>query len=818
MKSTFEKKYDKKEQKYIRMRRLKAFFESLFFYLCRIFPIDKNLISVCTFEGKGGFGCNPKYVVEELHRRNKNYKFVWFVNDLTRPMPEYVKKVSHTLWSRAYWLSKSKIWLDNYRKPYGTIKRKGQYYLNLNHYTIGIKCTGLYRGDGFSKMAYLVSKNDSDMVDDFVIDSLWCEKISSKALVYNGTYLKTGAPRCDVLYGDRSDYKKKFRKKHNLPENAKVLLFAPTFREGAQNGKRFVFSENWTIDFNRLIKNLETKFKGEWYICIRVHPQLASQFKQNEKNINCAKLIDESYADDMYEILAGMDAYISDYSSACFEAGFAKIPVFLYADDIERYTCSRGNLMWNMSTEKRNDVPNNKEITGDFDVKMPFTVATNNEELERDIFSFNKGNYEENLDTFYKNLGLVFNGNASAKLADKIEEKVNIEKIKPLLSVIVPVYNVEQYLHRCLDNLINQTYKNLEIILVDDGSTDSSGKICDEYAQKDSRIIVIHKENGGLVTARKAGINKATGIFAIHLDSDDWIEINAYEEMMKYAVKYDCDIVTSGCLRDYGNYVLQEYENSEKGFYEGTKLLELKSNLISIDTFFKSNLSIHIYNKLMKKDYLKFWTNKIDNFITIGEDAAVVYPAILNAKTLYVTEKNYYHYCLRGDSLMGTKNKTADNRLKIFLDNLQIEFFNAKANVKNALVQFEVLKMYYMLLRNPELIINHDGLCLFPFGNVKKEEKIVLYGAGKFGNALYVLLKSMGLNIVSRIDKKYQNEVDTPDVLKKIEYDKIIIGVLIYDVIENIKTELINNYLVSENSILSVSVNSILTLDKLKSN
>lgn len=411
---------DPKEMKYIRKRKRQAFCESLCFYACRIFPVRRNLISVCTFEGKGGFGCNPKPLVEELHRQNPKLQFVWFVNDMTKEFPDYIRKVPNTLWGRAYWLSRSKVWIDNYRKPYGTKKRKGQYYLNVNHYTIGIKCTGLWRGGGFSPMAYLVSKNDSDMIDDLVIDSKWCEEVSPKGLVYEGTYQKTGAPRCDVLYGDRGDAKSRFRKKHHIPEDAKVVLFAPTFREGAKDGKRFVFSEIWTIDFQRLLDNLEKKFGGTWYLCVRVHPQLAPTFQEYKNPEIQDRIIDESQADDMYEILAGMDAYISDYSSACFEAGFAHIPVFLYADDIQKYAKDRGALMWNIATDPRERIGNNKVMTPNFDVKLPFSLANDNEELEKDIMEFDKAKYDKVLNEFHENVGLVFNGRASESLADLI--------------------------------------------------------------------------------------------------------------------------------------------------------------------------------------------------------------------------------------------------------------------------------------------------------------------------------------------------------------------------------------------------------------
>lgn len=415
-----------KESNYIRYRKLKAFGNRICFYICRLFPVDRNLVSVCTFEGKGGFGCNPKYVVQELHDRNKDYKFVWFVNDLSKEMPDYIKKVPNTLWSRAYWLSRSKVWIDNYRKPYGTCKRKGQYYLNVNHYTVGIKCTGLWRGAGFSKMAYLVSKNDSDMIDDLVIDSKWCEVVSPKGLVYDGTYLKTGAPRLDVLYGDRSKAKESFRNRHGIDKDSKVVLYAPTFREGAKDGKRFVFSEEWSIDFKRLLDNLEKKFGGKWYLCVRVHPQLAPSFDDYHDEELKDRIINESQADDMYEILAGMDAYITDYSSACFEAGYAKIPVFIYADDIQKYANDRGSLMWNLATDPLDHVRNNKDITPEFDVRFPFSIAINNDELEHNIGEFDFGKYSSELDLLHNELGVVFEGNASEKISDVIEKKMKM--------------------------------------------------------------------------------------------------------------------------------------------------------------------------------------------------------------------------------------------------------------------------------------------------------------------------------------------------------------------------------------------------------
>ena len=117
--------------------------------------------------------------------------------------------------------------------------------------------------------------------------------------------------------------------------------------------------------------------------------------------------------------------------------------------------------------------------------------------------------------------------------------------VHPTLSVVIPIYNVEKYLRRCLDSVLNQNYDNMEIICVDDGSTDKSGLIADEYAQKDSRIQVIHKKNGGLVSARKAGTAVSKGSYITGIDSDDYIDADVYGEMMRSIMDADADLITS---------------------------------------------------------------------------------------------------------------------------------------------------------------------------------------------------------------------------------------------------------------------------------
>lgn len=409
------------EKQYITYRKWKAFCNKMKMVIFYSFPIKRNKIVVCTFEGDGGFGCNPKYIVEELHKRNETYEFVWLVNDMNKEFPDYIIKAPNKGWSRAFHLATAKIWIDNYRKPYGTIKRKGQYYFQTWHGTIGFKSTGLWRGTAFSQMAYMVSKNDSDMIDYVTIDSEWCREMFPKGLVYDGEFLMSGAPRCDVLYGDKRKEKEAFCRKFNLDKNVKLVMFAPTFREKAVEGIRSVFSEEWTIDFQRLINNLEKRFGGDWHLCVRVHPQLATKYSDVwlEKNI-----INVSQEDDMYEMLAAMDVLITDYSSVAMDASFASIPVFIYADDIEKYIQDRGSFLWNISSNPYDAITNNKLMTPDIDTILPYSIAQDNDELERNILEFDEEEYKNKLKHFEEDVKLVFDGKASSRVADKIVELI----------------------------------------------------------------------------------------------------------------------------------------------------------------------------------------------------------------------------------------------------------------------------------------------------------------------------------------------------------------------------------------------------------
>lgn len=212
-----------------------------------------------------------------------------------------------------------------------------------------------------------------------------------------------------------------------------------------------------------------------------------------------------------------------------------------------------------------------------------------------------------------------------------------------LISVIVPIYNVEKYLDKCVDSIINQTYKNLEIILVDDGSPDNCPKMCDDYAKKDSRIKVVHKENGGLSDARNAGMKVATGEYVSFIDSDDYISLDFYETLLQTMIDNDSDIVECSVVKFYENEKFDEYSDDLKVTnYETVDALD---GLISENPFKQ-----HVWNKLYKSSValdIPYAVGKLN------EDEFWTYQVFGKAKKVTRINQTMYYYFQRNGSIMG---------------------------------------------------------------------------------------------------------------------------------------------------------------------
>ncbi len=202
----------------------------------------------------------------------------------------------------------------------------------------------------------------------------------------------------------------------------------------------------------------------------------------------------------------------------------------------------------------------------------------------------------------------------------------------PTISVIVPVYKAEKYLVRCIDSILSQTFTDFELLLIDDGSPDSSGKICDEYAKRDSRIHVYHKENGGVSSARNLGLDKAKGDWVLFVDSDDWISPNTFSECMNQCA--DCDMLRFGYTSVYDE--------------EGTNTIEKCPETLNVKDFLKlvieRRIAVSVWGAVFRRDV--FLSNGIyfDTTLRMGEDWVVLVKVVLCSRKINFLPLPLYWY------------------------------------------------------------------------------------------------------------------------------------------------------------------------------
>ena len=225
--------------------------------------------------------------------------------------------------------------------------------------------------------------------------------------------------------------------------------------------------------------------------------------------------------------------------------------------------------------------------------------------------------------------------------------------MEDLISVIVPVYKVEEYLPNCLETIINQTYKNLEIILVDDGSPDKCPEICDQFMQKDTRIKVIHKENGGLSDARNAGIKIATGKYIGFVDSDDYIDPEFYEILYQNILKYDADLAVC-------NYVETEKSNWHEA-KKDDRIIEF-NNIEALEALYSNDTQMQkamvvAWNKLYKREIFEQIQYPVGK---TNEDEFVIHHILYKSKKIVYSANELYYYLQRADSIMSRGEKEYD--------------------------------------------------------------------------------------------------------------------------------------------------------------
>lgn len=359
-----------------------------------------------------------------------------------------------------------------------------------------------------------------------------------------------------------------------------------------------------------------------------------------------------------------------------------------------------------------------------------------------------------------------------------------------MISVIVPIYNVENYLDKCIRSILCQTYSNLQIILVNDGSTDSSGQICDQFACIDSRIEVIHQVNEGLVAARKAGICKAKGDYIGFVDGDDYIDERMFERLYDLLVENKADVVHSGYIKN--NSKIYGYQGALAGSVSDI----LSEYIFNVRT--KDIITPSIWSKLFTAESIKKSYTIVPNSQSYGEDLVCLVKVLCAGYKMYCTHEAYYHYVQREESIMNKKSiEKYQSILKLYdcLYNM-IVYDYCLSNLQNNLFDF-MQECIWNELSKKYLCIDDYIKYRIPFK--PRKEKIILFGAGKVGRDYYAqIVKYQEATIVAWVDKNYENircdyyKLESIDTIKSIDFDRIIIAVSNIGMVKEIEHELIS--------------------------
>jgi glycosyltransferase involved in cell wall biosynthesis len=350
------------------------------------------------------------------------------------------------------------------------------------------------------------------------------------------------------------------------------------------------------------------------------------------------------------------------------------------------------------------------------------------------------------------------------------------------ISVIVPIYNIASFLPKCVESILNQSFKDFELILVNDGSPDESNQICQDYQKKDSRVKIINKVNGGLLSARKAGLENADSDFIAFVDGDDWVDIDFLASMYRIVELHSVDFVISGFIRAFEGRNEKMTPLYKQGIYEGNDLTELLNNMLNTSTFFQHGISTYVWNKLFKREILEKILFQVPNDITMGEDAAITYSYMPFCSSVGITHSCNYFYRQRVNSMV--KSIQSVELERNHLTNLIYYLNDALVNkLNNISLRSDLLYYLYsqVLVRFGGLI--NDSPEYIPFEGLKNGDKVLLYSSGTFGQRLVAFNKIHKVfHLASWVDLDHFEsnelglEVVSPFSVIKNEYDSIIIA------------------------------------------
>ena len=354
------------------------------------------------------------------------------------------------------------------------------------------------------------------------------------------------------------------------------------------------------------------------------------------------------------------------------------------------------------------------------------------------------------------------------------------------ITVVVTVYNIEKYIETCLMSILSQRYQNIEIIVVNDGSTDLSGQICDRIAQMDMRVRVIHQENQGPIIARLRGVEAAETEYVTFVDGDDWIDENLYQDIALSGLLGKVDLISFGIMRYRGeNDVFEEPFAFEQGVYSAEQIRsEMVPKLLWDIEKNRYGLDPSLWSKIFTKELLLKHLYRIQELkIHYGEDIAVLYPVILDANSIGILNKSYYYHRLRKNGIIPSYIKDSDYYSKLFVlyQYLQKTFVEKKsASLLKQLDYFYMYSIELAKIRYGNLVF--ESQFLFPFDKVPKGSRLVLYGAGQMGQTFHKQLGKLDFcKVVAWVDRGHlaysHLGVKEVDVLYELDFDYVLIAI-----------------------------------------
>ncbi len=375
-----------------------------------------------------------------------------------------------------------------------------------------------------------------------------------------------------------------------------------------------------------------------------------------------------------------------------------------------------------------------------------------------------------------------------------------------LISVIVPIYNAERYLSRCVESIIGQTWPDLEIILADDGSVDTSFDICLSYARRDPRVYPLRLKHRGVTAARKAAMSVSTGSIIAFADSDDWLEAQAIERMYTEMNRRHADIVVAGYMETgrgqaSGKQSAVILDKIPAGVYSGEELQkDVYSKMLCYEPFFELGIRPYLWNKLYRREVIEPCVMLPDDHLTIGEDVLCVYPAILKAESVSFLSEAYYHYCIHEESAMRRfRNETEE------VGNIRMQYWGWSRILKGTeweeLVwpQAERYLLHHFMVRAANHLERYMRLSKTSFlERMEPGSRMVLYGAGAFGTSLYDMYQRTGNGqVVGWCDRNYKKfqqmgyPVMSPEEALDLAFDYVVIAVLNQRITEQVKHRLV---------------------------